>query len=112
VPILQSVRAVFERHPRLRAGVTLANSFPGLAFRPGAKKEWEEGIVIGLSGEGILPISYLTWLKRPTRLPISGNADDELPPGRRFPGPRREIGPFCTLPLITGSRSSRSCTPD
>ena len=62
-PILQAVRAVFERHPRHRAGVTLANSFPGLAFRPGAKTEWDEGIVIGLSGEGILPISYLTLAK-------------------------------------------------
>ncbi len=62
-PILQAVRAVFARHPQHRAGVTLANSFPGLAFRPGAKKEWDEGIVIGLSGEGILPISYLTLAK-------------------------------------------------
>lgn len=62
-PILQAVRAVFARHPQHRAGVTLANSFPGLAFRPGAKTDWDEGIVIGLSGEGILPISYLTLAK-------------------------------------------------
>jgi NADPH-dependent glutamate synthase beta subunit-like oxidoreductase/dihydroorotate dehydrogenase/Pyruvate/2-oxoacid:ferredoxin oxidoreductase delta subunit len=62
-PILQAVRAVFARHPRHRAGVTLANSFPGLAFRPGEKAGWDEGIVIGLSGEGILPISYLTLAK-------------------------------------------------
>jgi NADPH-dependent glutamate synthase beta subunit-like oxidoreductase/dihydroorotate dehydrogenase len=62
-PILQAVRAVFARHPQQRAGVTLANSFPGLAFRPGAKAEWDEGIVIGLSGKGILSISYLTLAK-------------------------------------------------
>jgi len=62
-PILQAIRAVFARHPQQSAGVTLANSFPGLAFRPGAKADWDEGIVIGLSGEGILPISYLTLAK-------------------------------------------------
>jgi dihydropyrimidine dehydrogenase (NAD+) subunit PreT len=62
-PILQAARTVFSRYPKHQAGVTLANSFPGLAFRPGAKAEWDEGIVIGLSGEGILPISYLTLAK-------------------------------------------------
>lgn len=62
-PILQAVSAVFARYPQQRAGVTLANSFPGLAFRPGVKADWDEGIVIGLSGEGILPISYLTLAK-------------------------------------------------
>jgi len=62
-PILRAVREVFDRHPRHHAGVTLANSFPGLAFRPGAKAEWDEGIIIGLSGEGILPISNLTLAK-------------------------------------------------
>jgi NADPH-dependent glutamate synthase beta subunit-like oxidoreductase/dihydroorotate dehydrogenase/Pyruvate/2-oxoacid:ferredoxin oxidoreductase delta subunit len=74
VPILQAVRAEFERHPRHSAGVTLANSFPGLAFRPGEKAGWDEGIVIGLSGEGILPISYLTLAKAAgLGLAISGN---------------------------------------
>ena len=62
-PILKAARAVFTRHPQHRAGVTLANSFPGLALRPGAKADWDEGIVVGLSGEGILPISYLTLAK-------------------------------------------------
>jgi dihydropyrimidine dehydrogenase (NAD+) subunit PreT len=62
-PILEAVRAVFARHPQHRAGVTLTNSFPGLTFRPGAKAEWDEGIVIGISGEGILPISYMTLAK-------------------------------------------------
>ncbi len=73
-PILESVRAVFDRYPKHRAGATLANSFPGLAFRAGEKADWDEGIVIGLSGEGILPISCLTLAKAAGfGRPISGN---------------------------------------
>ncbi|MBI5622296.1 MAG: FAD-dependent oxidoreductase [Elusimicrobia bacterium] len=59
-PIIKAIREVFERHPGKKAGVTLANTFPALAFRPGAKKSWDEGVVIGLSGEGVVPISNLT----------------------------------------------------
>jgi NADPH-dependent glutamate synthase beta subunit-like oxidoreductase/dihydroorotate dehydrogenase/Pyruvate/2-oxoacid:ferredoxin oxidoreductase delta subunit len=62
-PILEAIRAVFARFPGHRAGVTLANSFPGLAFRPGMKAAWDEGIVVGLSGESIFPISCLTLAK-------------------------------------------------
>jgi NADPH-dependent glutamate synthase beta subunit-like oxidoreductase/dihydroorotate dehydrogenase/Pyruvate/2-oxoacid:ferredoxin oxidoreductase delta subunit len=103
-PILQAVRDVFTRHPGLRAGVTLANSFPGLAFRPGAKAEWDEGVVIGLSGESILSISYLTLAKAAgAGLAISGNggpmnyrqAADFLALGAR-------TVQFCTLPLHYG----------
>ena len=46
-----------------KAGVTLANTFPTLAFRPGAKERWEEGIVVGMSGAGVTPISNLTLAK-------------------------------------------------
>ncbi|MBI4677015.1 MAG: FAD-dependent oxidoreductase [Elusimicrobia bacterium] len=59
-PIIKAIREVFERYPDKKAGVTLANTFPALSFRPGAKKTWEEGVVIGLSGEGVIPISNLT----------------------------------------------------
>ncbi|MFA6318344.1 MAG: FAD-dependent oxidoreductase [Elusimicrobiota bacterium] len=59
-PIITAIRRVFERHPGKKAGVTLANTFPALSFRPGAKKSWDEGVVIGLSGEGVIPISNLT----------------------------------------------------
>jgi dihydropyrimidine dehydrogenase (NAD+) subunit PreA len=57
--ILREVRKVFEKYPHKKAGVTLANTFPTLAFKPGDKKEWEEGVVVGMSGEGVTPISYL-----------------------------------------------------
>ena len=103
-PILRAVRAVFDRHPRHRAGVTLANSFPGLAFRPGAKKEWDEGIVIGLSGEGVLPISYLTLAKAAGfGCRISGNGGPmNYRQAADFLALGAESVQFCTLPLHYG----------
>ncbi len=62
-PIVRAIQAVFARHPDKRAGVTLANSFPSLAFRPAPNRRWAEGIVIGMSGAGVLPISNLTLAK-------------------------------------------------
>ncbi|RCK75103.1 MAG: Pyridine nucleotide-disulfide oxidoreductase family protein [Ignavibacteriae bacterium] len=59
-PIITAIKEVFAKYPDKKAGVTLANTFPTLAFRKGQKKTWEEGIVVGMSGEGVLPISYLT----------------------------------------------------
>jgi dihydropyrimidine dehydrogenase (NAD+) subunit PreA len=74
VPIITAVREVLARHPRAKAGVTLANTFPTLAFRPGAGRRWEEGIVVGMSGAGVTPISNLT-LANVSRLDVvvSGN---------------------------------------
>ena len=60
VPIVNAVKEVFNRYPDNKAGITLANSFPTFIFRDGEKEKWEDGIVMGMSGEGILPISYLT----------------------------------------------------
>jgi NADPH-dependent glutamate synthase beta subunit-like oxidoreductase/dihydroorotate dehydrogenase/Pyruvate/2-oxoacid:ferredoxin oxidoreductase delta subunit len=59
-PVARAVRQVFERYPRAKAGVTLANTFPTLAFRPGARHSWDEGILVGMSGSGIAPITRLT----------------------------------------------------
>lgn len=86
-PIITAIKEVFARYPTKKAGVTLANTFPALAFRnekartpqsevrssgfkvrssefprsaPDSPLPWEKGIVIGMSGEGVLPISYLT----------------------------------------------------
>ena len=58
--IVKAVKEVLDRHPDKKAGITLANSFPTLAFRPGSKPGWEEGVVVGASGAGILNISYLS----------------------------------------------------
>lgn len=57
-PILTAVKSVLNKYPQKKAGITLANTFPALAFRE-RQNIWDEGIIVGLSGEGILPISYL-----------------------------------------------------
>ncbi|MDD5362580.1 MAG: FAD-dependent oxidoreductase [Ignavibacteria bacterium] len=59
-PIITAIKEVFAKYPNKKAGVTLANTFPALSFRQGNKETWEEGIVVGLSGEGVIPISNLT----------------------------------------------------
>lgn len=58
--IVKAVKAVLAKYPDKRAGVTLANSFPTLFFRPGHKAQWDEGILVGMSGAGVAPISNLT----------------------------------------------------
>jgi len=75
VPILRAIRDVLDRYPSAKAGVTLANTFPTLAFRPtNGNRNWEEGVVVGMSGEGVTPISYLTLANAvPEGIAISGN---------------------------------------
>jgi dihydropyrimidine dehydrogenase (NAD+) subunit PreA len=60
VPIINAIREVLDKYPGKKAGVTLANTFPTMMFRKGDKPTWEEGIVVGMSGDGVTPISYLT----------------------------------------------------
>src|SRR5208282_6026795 len=73
-PIIKAIQEVFARYPNKKGGVTLANSFPSLAFRKAADRRWEEGVVIGMSGEGVLPISNLTLAKvSSTGITVSGN---------------------------------------
>ena len=68
--ILRAVKVVFDRYPHKKAGVTLANTFPSLTFRAPQRgccigdpaqraRAWEDGVVVGMSGEGITPVSYL-----------------------------------------------------
>ncbi len=73
-PIITRVREVLARYPNKKAGVTLANSFPSMTFRRAGNGRWEEGVIVGMSGEGVLPISYLT-LARVSGLgmTVSGN---------------------------------------
>jgi NADPH-dependent glutamate synthase beta subunit-like oxidoreductase/dihydroorotate dehydrogenase/Pyruvate/2-oxoacid:ferredoxin oxidoreductase delta subunit len=76
VPILRAIRSVLEKYPNKKAGVTLANSFPTLAFRPLTIGDpWEKGVVVGMSGDGVTPISNLTLTQSvPEGIEISGNA--------------------------------------
>jgi dihydropyrimidine dehydrogenase (NAD+) subunit PreA len=74
VPILRAIRKVLDKYPNKLAGITLANSFPTLAFRPAVGRAWDEGVIVGMSGEGVTPISYLTLLQAvPEGIEISGN---------------------------------------
>ena len=60
-PIIKAILEVFARYPNKPAGVTLANSFPALTLRaPSQLGRWEEGVIVGMSGEGVVPISNLT----------------------------------------------------
>ncbi|HNY10323.1 MAG TPA: FAD-dependent oxidoreductase [Candidatus Wallbacteria bacterium] len=59
-PIMMAIKKVLDKYPKKAAGVTLANTFPTLMFRKGNKKNWEEAIVVGMSGEGVTPISNLS----------------------------------------------------
>jgi len=73
-PIIKRIQQVFARYPNKKAGVTLANSFPALAFRRAEGRRWEEGVIVGMSGEGVLPISNLTLAKvSSTGIAVSGN---------------------------------------
>lgn len=76
VPILRAIRKVLDKYPGKKAGVTLANSFPTLAFRPiTSDRSWESGVVVGMSGEGVTPISNLVLAQAvPEGVEISGNA--------------------------------------
>ena len=75
VPIMNAIKEVLDRYPDKKAGVTLANSFPTLGFRPNtAGGPWEEGVIVGMSGDGVTPISYLTLANAvPVGVEISGN---------------------------------------
>jgi dihydropyrimidine dehydrogenase (NAD+) subunit PreT len=74
VPVLRAIRKVLDKYPNKKAGITLANSFPTLAFRPALDRPWDEGVIVGMSGEGVTPISYLTLAKAvPEGVEISGN---------------------------------------
>lgn len=73
--VLKAIKQTFKKYPKARAGVTLANTFPSLAFQSGKKKEWEDGVVVGMSGRGITPVSYLCLANAGGMgITISGNA--------------------------------------
>ena len=74
--VVNAIKQVYARYPHKKAGITLANSFPALSFRKrmSGKGKWEEGMIVGMSGEGVAPISNLTISKAVNLgVPISGN---------------------------------------
>lgn len=72
--ILLAIKKTFNMYPDKKAGITLANTFPTMAFRKGNNKEWEEGVIVGMAGAGALNISYLSLAKAASvGIEISGN---------------------------------------
>jgi NADPH-dependent glutamate synthase beta subunit-like oxidoreductase/dihydroorotate dehydrogenase/NAD-dependent dihydropyrimidine dehydrogenase PreA subunit len=73
-PIVSAIAEVLTRHPGHKAGITLANTFPSLTFRPRADADWDEGVVVGMSGSGVLPITALSIASAASAgVPISAN---------------------------------------
>jgi len=103
-PILIAIRETLDRYPGKKAGVTLANSFPTLCFRPGAKQGWDEGIIVGASGFGITSISYLSLAKAAGfGVAISGNGGPmDYKAAADFLALGAETVQFCTIVLKYG----------
>ena len=103
-PIIAEIKRVFAKYPGKKAGVTLANTFPSLSFRKGRKVNWEEGIVIGLSGEGVIPVSNLT-LANVSKLGVvvSGNGGPmDYKSAADFLALGAETVQFCTIVMKYG----------
>lgn len=96
--IISAIKKVFQKYPSKKAGVTLANTFPAVEFRRISGRKWLDGVVLGMSGEGVLPISYLTLAKVSNMgTYVSGNA-----------GPMNYMDAANFLAL--GARSVQFCT--
>jgi NADPH-dependent glutamate synthase beta subunit-like oxidoreductase/dihydroorotate dehydrogenase/Pyruvate/2-oxoacid:ferredoxin oxidoreductase delta subunit len=104
IPILTAIKQVLDKYPGKKAGVTLANTFPTMIFREGKKISWDEGIVVGMSGEGVLPVSYLT-LANASRsgVTISGNGGPmDYKAAADFLALGAKTVQFCTLVMKYG----------
>jgi len=104
IPIMNAIKEVLDKYPDKKAGVTLANTFPTMMFRKGEKPAWEEGIVVGMSGDGITPISYLTLANATgANIPISGNGGPmDYKAAADFLALGAKTVQFCTLVMKYG----------
>lgn len=103
-PIIEKILSVFNQYPDKKAGITLANSFPSLAFRKTTPRLWEEGIVVGMSGEGVLPISNYTLAKvAGMGIAVSGNGGPmNYKAAANFLALGAETVQFCTIVMKYG----------
>jgi dihydropyrimidine dehydrogenase (NAD+) subunit PreA len=104
IPIIQAIKAVFNKYPNKKAGITLANTFPTLTFRKGNKNNWEEGIIAGMSGEAVKYISYLTLANAGNLgVTISGNGGPmDYKAAANFLALGANTVQFCTIVLKYG----------
>ncbi len=102
--IVNAVKEVLDRYPHKKAGVTLANTFPTMIFRKGEKEEWEEGIIVGMSGAGIAPISNLTLANVGNLgVKVSGNGGPmDYKAAAHFLALGAETVQFCTIVMKYG----------
>jgi dihydropyrimidine dehydrogenase (NAD+) subunit PreT len=112
-PIIAAIQKVFAKYPNKKAGVTLANSFPALAFRPqpasrsalaARPRPWDQGVIVGMSGEGVLPISYLTLARvSGMGLVVSGNGGPmDYKAAANFLALGAQTVQFCTIVMKYG----------
>ena len=103
-PIIMAIQRVFAKYPNKKGGVTLANSFPSLAFRKEPTRRWEEGIVVGMSGEGCLPISNLTLARvAGMNIVVSGNGGPmDYKAAAHFLALGAQTVQFCTIAMKYG----------
>ncbi|GAB4034016.1 MAG: hypothetical protein Fur0012_14110 [Elusimicrobiota bacterium] len=104
--IVDAIKKVYDRYPGKKAGITLANSFPALAFRKSTdpRRKWDEGVVIGMSGEGVAPISNLTISKvSKIDIVISGNGGPmDYKEAAHFLAMGASTVQFCTIVMKYG----------
>ena len=102
--IVIAIRELLARYPDAKAGVTLANTFPSMSFRKGRRESWEEGIVVGMSGEGVTPISNLTLAKVSNLgVAVSGNGGPmDYKAAADFLALGAETVQFCTVAMKYG----------
>lgn len=106
-PILAAIKEVFNKYPDKKAGVTLANSFPALLFRDRqeeSEKIWQEGVIVGLSGDGVTPISNLSLAKASKlNMHISANGGPmDYKSAAHFLAMGAENVQFCTIVMKYG----------
>jgi NADPH-dependent glutamate synthase beta subunit-like oxidoreductase/dihydroorotate dehydrogenase len=104
--IIKAIREVFARYPGNKAGVTLANTFPTLGFRRVPKGKWDEGVVFGMSGAGVAPISNLTLASVGNLgVTVSGNGGTmDYQAAAHFLALGCTTVQFCTAPMKYGYR--------
>lgn len=103
-PVLAAIKEVLSQFAGKQAGVTLANTFPGLAFQNSNKKNWDDGVVVGMSGQGIVNISNLT-LANASKIDmsISGNGGPmNYKEAAHFLALGAETVQFCTIAMKYG----------
>ncbi len=104
IPVMNAIKKILDKYPDKFAGVTLANTFPVMDFQNRGKKNWENGVLLGMSGEGVAPVSYWTLARaREAGVVISGNGGAmNYKQAAHFLALGAETVQFCTIVMKYG----------